>query len=141
MRMSFHLVVVIVCALFVASSGVTRAAEKKIYSGGVWYNQARDGSLSVCQECNAGREVSTVSVAPISADVPTCYPCQMMRPQFSPAKSISGESCPCVSAQSDGRLQLGIGSGSCSAGVVRGLFSRRPIRSLFGRLFGGGCGG
>jgi hypothetical protein len=157
MRQSFHLIIVILAVIVLASSGVAHAGEKRVFVGGVWYNQQRDGSLTVCQECNAGRPVAIPTEAIHPPDCPTSYPCQMIAVQYSsPAKAapcVACESCtgpgcvacPCQSAQtvkSDGRFQLGIGgglSGSCSAGV-NGLFSRRPIRSFFGRLFGG-CGG
>jgi hypothetical protein len=133
MTSAFRLFALVLVVVFLLSSNLT-AAEKKVYLGGVWYNQAPNGSLTICNECNAGRSV--VSAPAVTSDTPTCYPCQKMVVQYSPAKSGTCKSCP---SQSDGRLQLGAGLG-CSSGGVRGLFASRPIRSLFSRLFGG-CGG
>lgn len=157
MLKAFRFLVLILC-VFCFLFGSLRAAEKKVFLGGTWYTQQSNGSLTVCQECNAGRPAAIPTEVIHPPDCPSTYPCQMIAVQYSsPAKAatcVACESCqgpgctacPCQTAQtvkSDGRFQLGIGgglSGSCSAGAGKGLFSRRPVRSFFGKLFGG-CGG
>jgi len=138
MRQSFHLIVVILSVLFVSFSGAVHAAEKPVFIGGVWYNQQRDGSLTVCQECNAGRPPATAQAVQrcVDCDCPTSYPCQMMRPQFVTVQSVET-----VGTVESVGLFRACSSGSCGASAAQGLFTRRPIRSFFSRLFGGGCGG
>ena len=154
MLRAIRFLVLILCVICFLPSGL-RAGEKKVFLGGTWYTQQPNGSLSVCQECNAGKAIPTVQAsAPVEETL--AYPCQMIVVRYSsPAKASpcvecetctgpSCTACPCQTAatvKSDGRFQIGAcSSGGCSSGVS-GLFSRRPIRSFFGRLFGGRCGG
>jgi len=150
MRQSFHLIVVILTVVILAASGVAHAGEKKVFVGGVWYNQQRDGSLTVCQECNAGRPVTIAAEVIHPPDCPTSYPCQMMKPQFVTLRDenslFSGENSPkCFqgsnfAARPFSACQSASGGWSGDSGVPS---PRRPLRSLFGRLFAGFslCGG
>ena len=135
MRQSFHLIVVILTVVFLAASGVAHAGEKKVFVGGVWYNQQRDGSLTVCQECNAGRPVTIAAEVIHPPDCPTSYPCQMMKPQFVTVAPATSPPAATFEPYAAGAESFGACGASSSP--------RRPLRSLFGRLFAGFslCGG